>query len=90
MPVDEPVALPNIKARTEMRENIHLVRCLDRQLVVIGIDVVHDADVIAVIEEHDLIEGHARRLPQNASALLDLHQLNSPSRRQRGAATVLP
>jgi hypothetical protein len=51
MPVDEAVALPNLKTGTEMRENIHLVRCLDRQLVVIKLDVVHDADIIAVIEE---------------------------------------
>jgi hypothetical protein len=68
MPVDKAVALPNLKARTEMRENIHLVRCLDRQSVVIDLHVVHDANVIAVIEEQDLIESHARGLRQDPSA----------------------
>ena len=51
MPVDKAVALPNLKARTEVRENIHLVRCLNRQPVVIDLNVVHDADVITMIEE---------------------------------------
>jgi hypothetical protein len=60
-----------------MRENIHLVRCLDHQRVVIELNVVRDADVIPVIEEQDLIESHARCLTQDASALHDLDQLNA-------------
>lgn len=38
--MDEPVTVPYLEARTEVRQDVHLVRRLDRETVTSDLDVV--------------------------------------------------
>ena len=57
-----------------MREHVHLVGGLYRRIVIVQIDVMRNADVIAVIKEVNAIQGHSGTLARLTSNCLDLDQ----------------
>jgi hypothetical protein len=57
--MDEPFIVPNLKAGTEMWQNIQTMGRLNSPRIVVTLDKMHEANIVAVIEEIDAIQGHA-------------------------------
>jgi len=74
MAMNEPLIIPNLKTRAEMREHVYLAGGIDRCLVIVKIDVMRNANVIAMIKEMNAIQGHLRTLARIRSNCLDVDQ----------------
>jgi len=55
MPVNQPFVLPNLKAGIHKRQYVELMRSLDGCRVIVMLDVMRCADVVAVVKEIDAI-----------------------------------
>ena len=58
MPMDQPFVVPNLKAGIHVRQYVEPVRSLDGRRVIVMLDVMCCADVVAVVEEMDAIQSH--------------------------------
>lgn len=58
MPMHEPVLVPDLKPQSEIREHIESMRGRYRGLVVVVLDMMGRIDVLAMIEEVDVVEWH--------------------------------
>ncbi len=58
MLMDEAVVLPNLETSGNARQHVEPVRRCYRRLVIIVLDMMRGANVAAVIEKVDAVEGH--------------------------------
>jgi hypothetical protein len=58
MPVDEPLIVPHLKSRTQMREHIQAMRGLYSSPVIVMFDVMRGVNIVPVIEEMHTIQSH--------------------------------
>ena len=59
--VDEPIVVPNLETGRDMRKHIQTTRDFYGRPVIIAIDMVRVADVVAVVEEMDAVSRHRVR-----------------------------
>jgi len=58
MAMHQPLAVPDVEARAQVRKHIHPVRLLDSGMVVRSVDRFFAEDVAAEIEKNDPVAGH--------------------------------